>query len=406
MDIIKKRWFYLALAVIILLFMGIAYAFSLFVVPIENDLGFTRAETSLTFTLCFIFFSLGSLITGFLIQKISPSILMKLGAILIGFGFYASTIVTEPWQLYFTYSVCCGFAIGLSYNVGVSILPLYFHDKLGLATGILLMGFAMSTTIFGPICEIGLSSIGWKSVFCILAVCTFIILFLGSFIIRQPSDEQEKHLPKVSEKKTSVQEYKPMEVLKSKIYYIFVMIYILIGGVGISLINHAAPTLQEDLNVSTTSTALIVSFVCLFNGIGRVLWGVIYDKLGASLVLKTLGILSILSMMIILFSLNTNSIVAFAIGCSIALLCYGGSSSLAPIIVRALFGDKYFSMNFAITNVGTMLLSCVPTLVGFLQTINGNYTLPYILLLFFAVLSFVLAVIYSLYIKRHTVYKQ
>lgn len=395
MDIIKKRWVYLALAVIILLFMGIAYAFSLFVVPIEKDLGFTRSETSLTFTLCFIFFSLGSLITGFLIQKFSPALLMKLGAILIGFGFYASTIVCEPWQLYITYSICCGFAIGLSYNVGVSILPLYFHDKIGLATGILLMGFAMSTTILGPICELGLSSIGWKGVFIILSICSFMVLFIGSFLIRLPNEDEKLHLPKGNEKKTTLQNKTLKEVLKSKIYYIFVFIYILIGGIGISLINHAALTLQEDLSMNSTSTAFIVSFVCLFNGVGRVLWGVIYDKKGGTFVLKTLGMISVVAMIIILFSLQLHSWILFAIGTSMALLCYGGSSSLAPIIVRALFGDLYFSMNFAITNVGTMLLSCVPTLVGSLQIISGNYTLAYIVLLGFALMSLTLAFVYQ-----------
>ena len=59
MNVLKKRWGYLFMAIILLLFMGIGYAFSIFVVPIEKDLGLTRADTSFVFTLCFVCFCNG-----------------------------------------------------------------------------------------------------------------------------------------------------------------------------------------------------------------------------------------------------------------------------------------------------------------------------------------------------------
>ena len=146
MNVSKKRWGYLAVAVLILLFAGIGYAFSLFVGAIEQDLGLTRADTSLVFTLCFICFASGSLVTGFLLRRLSPKILLRVGAVMIGAGFLMSAGAARLWQLYFTYSILCGFSIGIAYNVMISMIPLFFHDKVGLATGILLMGFAMSTT--------------------------------------------------------------------------------------------------------------------------------------------------------------------------------------------------------------------------------------------------------------------
>ena len=52
MNVLKKRWGYLFMAIILLLFMGIGYAFSIFVVPIEKDLGLTRADLFLPCALC------------------------------------------------------------------------------------------------------------------------------------------------------------------------------------------------------------------------------------------------------------------------------------------------------------------------------------------------------------------
>lgn len=401
MNVLKKRWGYLLMAVILLLFMGIGYAFSIFIVPIEQDLGLTRADTSFVFTLCFVCFALGSLITGFIVQKLPPALLLRIAACMFSGGFILSTHAALLWQLYFTYSICAGFSIGIAYNIAVSILPMYFHDKVGVATGILLMGFAMSTTLLGPVCETGLSQWGWKPVFLILGICGAVVLLAGSIFIRRPTAEQQKYLVQKENSDNHTKELSPSQILRRKLYYVFLTIYITIGGVGMSLINHGAMTLQEDLAVSASAAALYIGIVCLFNGIGRVLWGVIYDRIGSAACLRCLGLLLVVSMLLVLLSLLIHSSAAFIIGMALALFCYGGSSSLAPILVRALFGDKYFSMNFAVTNIGTIILSCVPAFIGTLQTCFGSYLLPYTALSGFAVIALIMTVIYKPLLKGY-----
>jgi len=401
MNVLKKRWGYLLMAVILLLFMGIGYAFSIFVVPIEQDLGLTRADTSFVFTLCFVCFALGSLVTGFIVQRLSPALLLRIAACMFFGGFILSSHATQLWQLYFTYSICAGFSIGIAYNIAVSILPMYFHDKVGVATGILLMGFAMSTTVLGPVCESGLSRWSWRTVFLILGICGAVILLASSVIIHRPTAEQQTCLVGKETTANHIKEVSPAQLLKTKLYYVFLTIYITIGGIGMSLINHGAMTLQEDLLVSASATALFVGIVCLFNGIGRVLWGIIYDRIGSAACLRCLGVLLVLSMGLILLSLLIHSSAVFLAGMGLALFCYGGSSSLAPILVRALFGDTYFSMNFAVTNVGTIILSCVPAVIGTIQTACGSYLLPYTALSSLAVIALIMTLIYKPLLKSY-----
>lgn len=399
MNVLKKRWGYLLMAVILLLFMGIGYAFSIFVVPIEQDLGLTRADTSFIFTLCFVCFALGSLITGFVVQKLSPALLLRIAACMFCGGFILSARAALLWQLYFTYSICAGFSIGIAYNITVSVLPMYFHDKIGAATGILLMGFAMSTTLLGPVCEAGLSRWGWRPVFWVLGICGALLLLVSSIIIHRPTAEQQKYLVQKEHSDYHTKDLPPAKLLKTKLYYVFLTIYITIGGVGMALINHGAMTLQEDLAVSASAAALLVGIVCLFNGIGRVLWGMIYDRIGSASCLRCLGSLLMLSMLLVLLSLMVHKPAVFITGMALALFCYGGSSSLAPILVRALFGDQYFSMNFAVTNVGTIILSCVPAVIGALQTSCGNYLIPYMVLSVFAVTALIMTLIYKPVLK-------
>lgn len=414
MNILKKRWAYLA-AVLILLFAGIGYGFSLFVGAIEQELGLTRADTSLVFTLCFICFASGSLVTGFLLRRIPPRVLLRVGAVMIGAGFILSARATRLWQLYFTYSICCGFSIGIAYNVMISMIPLFFHDRVGLATGILLMGFVMSTTVLGPFCQMGMSLAGWRGVFAVLGVCEAAAFLVGSVLIHAPSDAEIEGLsgqdhvggPGAENAKTETEtaqvgqrDIPPSAMIKTRSFYVFISIYIAIGGVGMAFINHGAMTLQEDLGQSLALSTLIVGAVCLFNGIGRVLWGIVYDHIGSAFSLRYLGALLVLALAAVLGALSAGSVWLFAFGMGLVMFCYGGSSSLAPIIVRALFGDHHFSANFAITNIGTMILSSVPALIGMIQMRTGSYTAPYLLLGVFAVVSCVMAWVYRKVTKR------
>lgn len=399
MSIINKRWIYLVMCVTTFLFVGIAYAFSLFIPAIEQDLQFTRTETSLAFTINYIFFALGSLVTGFLMSKVSTKVLFRIGAILIGVGFYGSTCVTQAWEFYLCYSVCCGFAVGLTYNIGISIIPLYFQGKTGFITGILLMGYAMSTTIFGNSINYGLDNYGWKSVFLIFAAVIPIFLIIDSFLLKKPSKKQLTILPIAIHKKSNHREIPPQEVIRKKTFLIFLLIYILIGGIGLALINHAIITMQEDLKMLIPFSVIVISFISMFNGIGRILFGWLYDKIGGTHIFQILCIITMISTISIVLSLSTNCTALFIIGTSLIFLTYGGNASLAPIVLRSLFGDKYFSMNFAVTNIGTVILSIFSTLVGVIQVNTHGYLVPYVMLTLVAFCALVLSFIYIKVIK-------
>ena len=161
-----------------------------------------------------------------------------------------------------------------------------------------------------------------------------------------------------------------------------------------SLINHMAPAFQEDLFVNATLTATIVSIVSLFNGLGRVIWGLIFDKTGASSILKILGGLVFGALLLMAISLKMKNVIFFMIGASCVMFCYGGSSSLAPIVIRYLYGNEYFSIHFSILNIGTLILSTFPTFIGMIQTLSGHYIMAFVVLMLFGMGTLLLSFLY------------
>ena len=145
------RFIYIATAFVALLFMGLIYAWSLFVEPIETDFGWERAQTSLIFTLSMISFSVGMVVAGIIEQRFSPRIVMVATAIIIAGGFIAAAQTTTLLWIYITYGIIVGFGVGVGTDCVMSVAVKWYPDKQGIASGGMLMGFGMGALVLGSL---------------------------------------------------------------------------------------------------------------------------------------------------------------------------------------------------------------------------------------------------------------
>ena len=82
------------------------------------------------------------------------------------------------------------------------------------------------------------------------------------------------------------------------------------------------------------------------------------------------------------------------------MVVYGGNATTSPAIIRSLFGNRTFSLNFSVASLNAIPASFIPTIIGSLQTINNSYSLPFILLLGVCVLNFGLVMIFNKQVKK------
>lgn len=402
-KILKKRWIYIINGFIVLLFMGCSYAWSIFVVPLENTYGWARSETSLAFTLNIIFFSVGSIFAGIASRKLSFSTLLKISALMIGSGFLTSSFAREPWQIYLTYSVLCGAGIGLGYNCVVSSAPVWFPEKSGMVTGILLMGYALSTAILGPIINTLISYAGIDKTFIILAIFCATGLFLGSIQLKIPTLHQLSQLPKVDRNAGKKQRnYITSQMIKMPIFWLYFLISALLASIGLGIVNHASPMLIEELKVSASQAALVISVLSICNGGGRFIWGIIYDKIGLKKVLILLSTLMLISSFVLYFSLITKLTLLFIVSACLLMFVFGGNATSIPTIIRELFGHRTFSLNYSVLCINSVLSACIPTIVGSIQVATGNYQLSLIFLCAVLIVNLILTIIMLfIYTKKY-----
>ena len=150
-----NRRVYAIVGVIVLLFAGLVYAWSVLSTPIAAEFtDWTKAQLSLTFTLVMILFCIGSLLCGLLAGKLSAKNAVRLGAVLFLAGFYIASRCQTPLTLYLGFGVLCGLGSGLSYNAVMSTMVKWFPDKPGLISGVLLMGFGGGSFLGGNASQI------------------------------------------------------------------------------------------------------------------------------------------------------------------------------------------------------------------------------------------------------------
>ena len=83
--------------------------------------------------------------------------------------------------LYLAYGVLYGFGVGLGYNAIMGTIVKWFPDKTGLASGILLMGFGISSLIVGKVGARLIGEIGWRDTFMYFGIAFGIIVLVLSF---------------------------------------------------------------------------------------------------------------------------------------------------------------------------------------------------------------------------------
>ena len=383
-----------------LLFMGVGLAWSIFVVPVETLFGWTRAQTSLVFTINILCFSVGSILAGVLSKHFKYQHILKLAAILIALGFILSGSVKEVWQLYLTYGVIAGSGIGMGYNCIISSCPIWMPEKSATATGLLLMGYALSTAIFGPVLNTLINSVGIVNTFRILGALCGSCIFFFSFFIRIPTLEEASQLPQAPKKSTSKESIITSDMIKMPVFWVYLVISMIFAGVGLVITNHNAPILTEDLLMSASSASLIISIVSITNGVARFCWGMLFDKLGVQKCITMIGIFSILTIGGVYLGYQTKSLVLYIISACLVMVVYGGNATTSPAIIRSLFGNRTFSLNFSVASLNAIPASFIPTIIGSLQTINNSYSLPFILLLGVCVLNFGLVMIFNKQVKK------
>lgn len=374
-----KRIVQAAIGCIVLLIAGMVYAWSVLSTPIAEEFSlWSKAQLSLTFTLVMIFFCIGGLVGGLLSAKIKPCFYLWTAAVLFFLGFWLSSVTRSLFALYIGFGVICGFGSGIAYNAVMGTVSKWFPDCPGLISGILLMGFGLSSFVVGKIFQIATpNSVGaWRCSFFRMGLISFVALFLCGFLLKRvgsdfiPPAAKAKKLP-VNPVAT---ESNAREMVRAPQFWLYYLWTFLLSAAGLAIVSQASGIAKEiGKSISAGTTVTVVGMISIFNGTGRVIFGGLFDRFGRRIVMQVVNICYIATGILLAFALKWGSFPLLIVGFVFGGFSYGGITPANSVFVSSYFGLKNYPLNFSVVNTDLVFASFGSTVAGLLYDMTGSY---------------------------------
>jgi OFA family oxalate/formate antiporter-like MFS transporter len=280
----------------------------------------------------------------------------------------------------------------MPYNAILGAMLKWFPGKEGFASGVMLMGFGFGGLVLGSAIGGLVLRYGLNTTFVILAVGVAAVAGGGSFIIRAPEESAVTPTEEPAEESDTA-DYTPMRMVRTALFPVLILWTIAGAAAGLMVMESAAT-----IAIFYGSTAGIGLIATVFNGVGRISFGVVFDRLGGKLSMAACGGAILVSGVLMLLGALNSSLPLILIGLPFAGLGYGGSPVITSAFVNRSFGPKNYTANISIANLSVIVSSVAgPQLSGRLQEMeDGGFTGTFTAI---AVLGFV-AVVLALLIRR------
>jgi len=365
-----NRWLVVVGATLIQLALGAIYAWSVFTTRLTDtagDYAFTASQTAWVFSAGLATFASVMVLAGRILPRVGPRPLTIAGGLLLGGGYVLGGLFGHSFGIQLlSIGVVGGAGIGLAYVVPISVCVKWFPDKKGLITGLAVAGFGFGATIwvklagswFGGLLNttsvFGLP--GVQSVFLIYGIALAALILLGSMVMVNPPDDYlpSNWTPPVTENNDheGAVEFRARDMLRTPQFYMLWTVFMFAGISGLMVIYciklFGVDALEHNgVAGAGAITGTAMAWYAIFNGIGRIAWGSVSDRIGRKTTITLMAVLQGLTMLMTYHVFISFGLVyGFIVAAALIGFNYGGSFALFPAITADYFGNKNVGSNY------------------------------------------------------------
>lgn len=371
-----NRWWIAVAGVFLQMALGAAYAWSVFRIPLVRQFGWSIAQVSLTFTICWFCLGLTAALGGFWLHRSGPRLVAVIAGLLWGGGVFLSSYSAHKlWLLYCGYGIIGGTGLGMGYIVPIAVLVKWFPDRRGLITGIAVGGFGAGALIAAPVAGALIRSVGLMPTFAWLGVGYGVVAVVSALFMQNPPEGWhpagwQPSAAQLSQRAT--RDFSLGESLRTWQWWALCGLMSINTTAGLSVLSQAAPIFQEMGRLSAETAATLVGVISIGNGLGRVIWAWISDVTS-----RKAAFFAMYAVQVVLFATYhfIGSPLLLTVATFVIVMCYGGAYGITPAFAADYFGPRHVGTIF-----GLMLLPWAfpaafgPLLFAWLRETTGGYT--------------------------------
>ncbi len=358
MKEIKNRGWSVTMAGLgINLALGILYTWSIFKQSIKESVlagdglyNWDIASLNDPFAVCCLMFTVAMIFAGRIQDKLSPRITAIIGGILTGAGLIVISQSTSLTWWIAGFGVLTGLGLGFGYASATPPAIKWFPpSKTGMIAGIVVAGFGLASVYIAPLSNFLIARFGLSQSMLIFGVAFLVVVcFLSMFLVNPPkgyTPDMTKSVAGTSAPKTSkTLDFSPGQILRTGSFYKLWFMYFVGAGAALIIIGGVAGMAKKSMGEMAW---IVVALMAVGNAGGRVVAGVVSDKIGRTRTLLIMMSFQALVIFSLLF-ISETQVYLLVLAATLIGFNYGTNLSLFPSVTKDYFGLKNFGMNYGL----------------------------------------------------------
>jgi MFS family permease len=340
--------------------LGILYTWSIFKGAIKESIeaggagafNWNLAALNDPYAICCIVFAFATVLAGKCQDRFGPRLTAFIGGILVGLGLILISQTTSYVVWVLGFGLLAGTGIGFGYAAATPPALKWFPPyKTGLIAGLVVSGFGLASVYIAPLSQYLLSMWGIQQAMLFFGVAFLIVVCgLSLKLANPPAGYVPAGSPTIGTARKSTAskaDAKPSEMLTTRTFYTIWFIYFIGAGVGLMVIGSVAGMAKKSLG---ELAFLVVAILAIGNAAGRIIAGIISDKIGRRATLMImLSFQTILMLVAIpLIGAEHASPVLLVLLATFIGFNYGTNLSLFPSVTKDNWGLKNFGTNYGL----------------------------------------------------------
>ncbi len=357
---IKNRGLQVLLAGLgINLALGILYTWSIFKGAIVDSIaaggagGFSWDAASVNdpYAVACLAFAAAMILAGKCQDKFGPKVTCIIGGLLVGAGFVWISQTTDYWAWVLGFGVLAGGGIGFGYSAATPPALKWFSPaKTGLVAGVVVSGFGLASVYIAPLAKYLLAEYGLQQAMLFFGIAFAIAVCSLALLISNPPRgyvPEGKKAAASAKKVAAAVDLTPLQLFKNGRFYALWLCYFIGAGAGLMVIGSAKGLAKASMG---EMAFLVVVIMSVGNAAGRLVAGVVSDKIGRA---TTLGMVLVFQALLMFAAIpilggtgGHPALVALLVTAMV--FNYGTNLSLFPSFAKDSWGMKNFGMNYGI----------------------------------------------------------
>lgn len=339
--------------------LGILYTWSIFKGAIMDSIAaggegaFTWDAASVNdpYAVACLAFAAAMIIAGKCQDKLGPKVTCAIGGLLVGAGFIWISQTTNYWAWIVGFGMMAGTGIGFGYSAATPPALKWFSPaKTGLIAGIVVSGFGLASVYIAPLAKYLLSTVGLQQAMMYFGIAFAVVVSGLGLLISNPPEGfvADPNTDEGAAKAASnVPDLKPSQLLTNARFYTLWLCFFIGSGAGLMVIGSAKGLAKASMG---EMAFLVVVIMSVGNAAGRLVAGVISDKIGrATTLCIMLAFQAVLMFAAIpILGSDGSSPILVALIVTAMVFNYGTNLSLFPSFAKDSWGMKHFGMNYGL----------------------------------------------------------